>query len=168
MTPKSEEDHVASKRGKWSVSGVPHKGWICVDIEDLGEPSIECEMCESQLIRYVHHMEHTNYPEILQAGCICAGHMEENLTASRTREASMKSRAGKRSRWLSRKWKISGKGNPYITADSYRITVYPRGNGWACTVAAVDDSLVQHSRRNFGTINEAKLAAFDQITKLLT
>jgi hypothetical protein len=139
-----------------------------VDIEDLGEPSIECEMCESQLIRYVHHMEHTNYPEILQAGCICAGHMEENLTASRTREASMKSRAGKRSRWLSRKWKISGKGNPYITADSYRITVYPRGNGWACTVAAVDDSLVQHSRRNFGTINEAKLAAFDQITKLLT
>ncbi len=168
MPIPSEEELVASRRGKWSVSGVPHKGWVCVDIEDLGEPTLECEMCESQSIRYVHHMEHAEYPDILSVGCICAGHMEGDLIASQARDASMKSRVAKRNRWLSRTWKISGKGNPYITADSYRITVYPRGGGWACTVASVAQSSVQHSRRNFKTIDEAKLAAFDHITKLLT
>jgi hypothetical protein len=93
--------------------------------------------------------------------------MEENLSASRAREASMKSRASKRKRWISRAWKVSAKGNPYITDDGFRITVYLRGGGWATTVAAVDKSKVQHSRRNFKTISEAKLAAFDYITRLL-
>lgn len=32
--------------GEWAQCGVPHKGWTCVDIEDLGEPSAVCEMCE--------------------------------------------------------------------------------------------------------------------------
>jgi hypothetical protein len=163
----TEEELVASYRGKWSVAGVPHSGWVCVDIEDLGEPQIVCQMCESQTIRYVHHMEHSDYPEVLEVGCVCAGHMEENLGASRAREASMKSRAAKRKRWTSRAWKISGKGNPYITADGFRITVYSRGGGWAATVAAVDSSKIQHSRRNFKTVSEAKLAAFDHITRLL-
>jgi hypothetical protein len=53
----AEEELVVQKRGKWSQPGVPHKGWVCVDIEDLGEPSLTCEMCESQNIRYVHYME---------------------------------------------------------------------------------------------------------------
>ena len=168
MTTLHEEDLVSSKRGKWSVAGVPHKGWTCVDIEDLGSPSAECEMCESQTIRYVHHMEHPDYPEVLQVGCVCAGHMEGDLAASRAREASMKSRDAKRKRWTTRAWEVSAKGNPNIKADGYRVTVYPRGGGWACTVAALDNSEVQHSRRNFRTINEAKLAAFDHITKLLS
>lgn len=80
----------------------------------------------------------------------------------------MKSRSAKRKRWLSRTWKLSAKGNPYITADSYRIIVYQRGTGWACTIASVDQSSVQHSRRDFKTVAEAKLAAFDHITRLLT
>jgi hypothetical protein len=35
----SEEQLVAHRRGKWSMPSVPHKGWHCVDIEDLGEPN---------------------------------------------------------------------------------------------------------------------------------
>lgn len=163
----TEEELVASGRGKWSAAGVPHRGWVCVDIEDLGEPQIQCQMCESQTIRYVHHMEHPDYPDVLEVGCICAGHMEEDLSASRAREASMKSRASKRKRWTSRAWKVSAKGNPYISADGFRITVYPRGGGWAATIASIDNSNVQHSRRNFKTVAEAKLAAFDHITRLL-
>lgn len=162
-----EEELVASGRGKWSKAGVPHKGWQCLDIEDLGEPLIECGMCESQTIRYVHHMKHPNYPEILEVGCICAGHMEGDVTAARTREASMRSRAGKRKRWLSRRWKISTKGNPWIKADGFRVTVYPRGGGWGTTISSEDDKLVQHSRRYYHTEDQAKLAAFDQITRLL-
>jgi len=168
MTTLNEEDLVSSKRGKWSAAGVPHKGWICVEIEDLASPSAECEMCESQTIRYAHHMEHPDHPEVLRVGCVCAGHMEGDLAASRAREASMKSRAAKRKRWTSRGWRVSAKGNPNIKADGNRVTVYPRGGGWAFTVAALDDSNIRHSPRNFKTINEAKLAAFDHITKFLS
>ncbi|KXV03645.1 hypothetical protein AD929_00560 [Gluconobacter potus] len=164
----AEEEFIRHQRGKWSMTGVPHKGWTCVDIEDLGEPQTECEMCESQTIRYVHHMEHPDYSGGLTVGCVCAGHMEGSLVAAREREATMRSRTGKRARWLSRVWKTSAKGNPTIKADGFRVTVYERGGGYAATIAAVDGSRVQHARRNFPTVSRAKLAAFDHITRLLS
>lgn len=162
-----EEKIVAARRGKWSEAGVPHKGWACVDIEDLGEPDITCEMCETTQIRYVHHMEHADYPDVLQVGCICAGHMQQDLAAARAREASMKSRASKRKRWLSRTWRMSAKGNPTVKADGYRVTVYPRGAGFGATIGPLDGSPVIHARRNYPTEEQAKLAAFDHITRLL-
>ena len=51
--------------GKWSQVGVPHKGWICVSVDDLGAPDAVCEMCETREIRYVHHMEHPDYSDSL-------------------------------------------------------------------------------------------------------
>jgi hypothetical protein len=163
-----EEQRIISKRGKWSQRGVPHKGWTCIDIEDLGKPELECEMCESTSIRYVHYMQHADYPQVLGAGCVCAGHMESDVTAARSREASMQSRVTKRKRWTTRKWRISAKGNPWITADGYRVTVYQRGGRWAATVSTEDNSVVNHSRRNYSSMNHAKLAAFDEITRLLS
>ena len=167
MANPTEEQLVARRKGKWSDAGVPHKGWHCVDIEDLGEPQDICQMCESQEIRYVHHMEHPTYEGVLAVGCVCAGHMEGDVSAARGREASMRSRASKRTRWLVRKWRTSGKGNPTIKADGYRVTVYPRAAGHAATIAAVDGDGLYHARRNYPTVNEAKLAAFDHITRLL-
>jgi hypothetical protein len=123
-------------------------------------------MCESQTIRYVHHMEHRNYDEVLAVGCICAGNMEGDVATARTREAAMKSRASKRKRWLTRAWRVSAKGNPWISADGYRVTVYPRGGGWATTVSSDDNSFVHHGRLNYPTQQQAKLAAFDHITRL--
>lgn len=164
----SEDDLVASRRGKWSQAGVPHKGWQCIEIEDLGSPDLTCEMCESREIRYVHHMQHDSYADVIKAGCVCAGHMEGDLLASREREAGMKSRSARRKRWTTRQWKISRNGNPNIVADGYRVTVYPRGGAWACTIAALDDTDVRHSRRNYPTQDAAKLAGFDQITRMLS
>jgi hypothetical protein len=94
--------------------------------------------------------------------------MEEDLAAAKVREASMQSRANKRKRWASRIWKVSAKGNPWIRSDGYRVTVYPRGGGWAATVAAENEPLVQHSRKNYQLQEQAKIAAFDQITRLLS
>jgi len=61
-----------TQRGKWSEATVPHKGWSCVGVDDLEEPSQVCEMCESVDIRYVHYMEHPDYPATLAVGCVCA------------------------------------------------------------------------------------------------
>lgn len=67
-------DH--TRHGKWSLPGVPHKGWSCVHFEDLGEPSQICGMCESAEVRFVHYMEHPEFSETLAVGCVCAEHME--------------------------------------------------------------------------------------------
>lgn len=168
--PKNEEQearYIHSGRGKWSEKGVPHKGWECVEVEDLGKPAAVCKMCESQAIRYAHYMQHPDYPNILIVGCVCAGHMEEDLAAAQLRDKEMRSRAGKRKRWLTRKWKVSAKGNDWLEADGYRVTVYPKGRTWGATVSANDDSYLQHNRRKYNTSKQAKLAAFDLITKLL-
>jgi hypothetical protein len=89
--------------GKWCQPGVPHKGWTFVGFDDLGEPSAICEMCETQEIRYVHYMEHPNYPTQLGCGCVCAGRMEQDYEGARRREAVFRSATGRRHRWLSRK-----------------------------------------------------------------
>ena len=81
-------------RGKWSQQGVPQKGWQCIDFEDLGGLDGICEMCETQSIRYVHHMEHSDYDAVLGVGSVCAENMGEDYTAPREREKKAKSIAG--------------------------------------------------------------------------
>ncbi|WP_040441047.1 hypothetical protein, partial [Roseibium aggregatum] len=95
-----------SSFGKCSQQGVPKKGWTCIGFEDLGESSTQCEMCENQDIRYVHQMQHPEYPDILECGCVCAGKMEEDYTAASRQETESKNLARRRARWLTRKWKV--------------------------------------------------------------
>jgi hypothetical protein len=167
MTEPSEEEAVVHRRGKWSQPGVPHKGWSCVEVEDLGEVDRACQMCESREIRYAHHMSHPQYAGVLVVGCVCAGHMEGDVVAARERDQRMVSRAARRSRWLARRWKTSGRGNEWLRADGFRVTVYPKAGAWAATVASEDDdSFIKHSQRRYVTSDAAKLAAFDLITRL--
>jgi hypothetical protein len=131
---ENEDDFYNNKRGKWSEKGVPHKGWTCINIEDLEEPSLTCEMCESQEIRYVHYMKHPEYKELLKVGCICAGHMEEDVLNAKNREDFMKSRSSKRKRWLSRIWQTSNNGNEYIKTDGYIIVIKQNSTFWSALI----------------------------------
>jgi hypothetical protein len=74
----------------WSRPGVPHRGWTCVDVEDLGEPDEVCEMCQTAEIRYVHIMQHPDWEGELRVGCVCAGRMEEDYKRAEAREAELK------------------------------------------------------------------------------
>jgi hypothetical protein len=163
----NEEFFVKNNRGKWAEPGVPHKGWKCIDIEDLEEPSLTCEMCESQVIRYVHYMKHPDYEGVLRVGCICAGHMEENLERSKKRDDFMKSRADKRKRWLTRNWKISKKGNEYIKTDGFRIIIFYSNGIWKALIESESGDFKEWSRRKYKTKDEVKLSAFDYLTKIL-
>jgi hypothetical protein len=62
LETKAESNAVSARRGKWSVPGIPHSGWTCVAVTDLGEVGPICEMCETQAIRYVHTMENPRHP----------------------------------------------------------------------------------------------------------
>jgi len=164
-----EIEFIRKNHGKWSQHDVPHKGWTCVDIEDLGEPSAICEMCEKQIIRYVHYMKHLNYKSTLRVGCICAGYMEENYIKARLREDFMRKRASKRLRWVNNnRWKKSKKGNDWIESDGYIIVMMKQNNLWKGLIKNDDTGFKEWGKRQYKSINEAKLAVFDYLTKILS
>ncbi len=78
-------------------------------------------MCETQDIRYIHHMEHPDHPESLEVGCVCAEHMENDYEGPRRRERALRKR-----RWLTRRWKTSAKDNDYLNTDGMNITNFQR------------------------------------------
>lgn len=158
--------------GLWNEPGVPHKGWTCVGTEDLREDDPDavlatCQMCKVQEIRYVHHMTHPDYAGELDVGCVCAEKMEDDYTAPRRREASLRSRAARRRRWLTRKWRRSRYGNDYIESYGYRVTVYPVTRAgppcWGGTIVRISTGDETRARRVHACSDDAKLAAFDTI-----
>ena len=42
----------------WKRDDVPHSGWECTGVTDLGSPCGICEVCGHQIIRYAHPMVH--------------------------------------------------------------------------------------------------------------
>lgn len=146
-------------RGKWSITGVPHKGWSCIDIDDLEEPSQSCEMCESVDIRYVHYMTHPEYPETLAVGCVCAEHMEGDYTKPKEREKKLRRLAQRRKSWGTRSWKKSHAGNPYLNTEGFNLTVFKKSNGYGVVVSKRGTSKVQKGTKNYSTEIDAKSAA---------
>jgi hypothetical protein len=148
--------------GKWAQAGVPHKGWTCVDVEDLEHPDAICEMCETQEIRYVHWMTHPDYPGELGVGCVCAEKMEDDYTGPRKRETALRSSAARRKRWLTRNWRISARGNPYLNTGGLNITIFPNADGtWGGRIEERATRRSVSARRKYTSEDRAKLAAFD-------
>ena len=107
----------------WNDPNVPHSGWICAGITDLGSPSGICQMCGHQIIRYVHQMIHPHYRS-LGVGCICAGRMEGDVNRAKKRERDFKNRAARLESFRKRTWKNSRKGNPYLRINHRVVVLY--------------------------------------------
>lgn len=153
--------------GKWAEPGVPHRGWRCIDVEERDEQDHLCEMCEARLVRFVHVMENDRYEGELRVGCICAGHMEQDLEGARRREAEFKNGLARRSRWLSRAWRTSASGNDFLnTQDGFNVVVYRRGGIWGARVEHRESGFSRSSKRPYSTQDAAKLAAFDAMVGL--
>jgi len=162
-----EKNHRAD-RGKWAQAGVPKKGWVCDGVEDMGEPSEICEMCETSEIRYVHCMSHQDYPEGLRVGCVCAEHMEEDYKNPKLRERKAKSLAKQKKNWPSRKWHYIDEDYSYSTVSGFRIQISPwffkKTNGkksYRITVINKKTGLEKQGRKVFPSMQEAKDAALE-------
>jgi len=124
--PNCKRRRSKRRRGKWSNPKVPQKGWTCSDFEDLGAPEEVCGMCEIQLIRYVHYMTHPEYEEVIGAGRVCAGAMEQDEAEAVNRQNIMYNTAKRRKNWLRRKWNKTSNGGQYTsTRDGYNIVAHP-------------------------------------------
>ena len=148
----------------WDQAGVPHKGWRCIDVEDLGVEGRgytpgTCEMCGNHPLRYIHMMEHENH-DPLQVGCVCAEKMAIDYDATAA-EKKLQRKAGVRSRWLSRRWSTSQKGNPYLRLNGLIIGVSRQYSRWTFWIIDPDQDTRQHSKRSYEKEDEAKLALFE-------
>lgn len=147
----------------WKRDDVPHTGWTCTGISDLGAPTGICEMCGYQIIRYAHHMEHPQYRNLI-AGCVCAGKMEGDIAGAKQREAEFKNRQARRLNFFKRKWKQSKKGNEYLKIDGHVVVLYHNtniGNQWKY---AIDNQFCQNT---YATRERALAGAFDALEIIL-
>lgn len=151
-------------KGKWSQPGIPHRGWKCVNEEDLGAPDEVCQMCESQHIRYVHYMSHPQFDGVLACGCECAGRMEENYARAEARDRKMRSATSRKKRFPDlRAWKISQNGNWTMKHRGARVTIFPKGNGFKYVISRPMGQEPLYGLQVYPTDQDAKSAAFDAL-----
>lgn len=117
------ERRLAEAENLWKRDDVPHSGWHCVGVTDLGAPCGVCEMCGYQIIRYVHHMVHNDYRP-LNVGCVCAGKMEGDVAAARKRERDFKSKQTRHANFRKKPWKTSRNGNSYLKIKEHVFVLY--------------------------------------------
>jgi len=165
ITPREKarlKEVMANSPNLWKHEEVPHSGWNCVGVEDLGEPVGICEMCGHQIIRYVHHMEHSDYRS-LAVGCVCAGKMEGDLAEAKRREAEFKNKQARRVKFFQRKWKQSHKGNEYLYIDGHVVVLFQSakpGHSWKY---AIDN---EFCRTDYATREKAVAGIFDALEQL--
>ncbi len=143
----------------WKRDDVPHEGWECTGIVDLGEPVGTCRMCGHQIIRYVHIMRHPQYHRTIGAGCVCAGRMEGNPEGARERENAFKNRQKRLETFMALPRKRSRNGNEYVKYHGEIITLLAdkfRKGQWKTAFRN------QYSA-SFATKEEALRALFDTI-----
>lgn len=161
-----EKEHDAPSDNRWRHSGIPHKGWTCVDVTDLGPPSEDgsadravCEMCGFDGLRFVHTMEHDDFEEQLDVGCVCAMYMSSDYVNPKKIEGFLRNKATRKKKWPGLNWKMSRKGNTYLKKDGVLIVIFPskfRCGRWSYVVDK------QFSSKTYASEEEAKLASFDE------
>ncbi len=154
-------------RGKWSDPGVPHKGWTCTGIEDLGDLDARCQMCESQEIRYSHRMEHPEFG-VLLCGCVCAGKLEENYPAAQDRERLARLETSRRARWLENGWRrFPGEWVKRSKGIQVRIQYKLPDLAWKVYFHDFWAERAAESRRMFSSADDAKVWSWAIQEKLL-
>lgn len=152
------------KIGKWKNPIVPKVGWQCVSIYDShearGEQRRVCDMCEFARVRYVHVMKHDAWPDLIEAGCNCAGQMEGDKVAAEKREKKAKSR----DRFArSTNWWRTADGNAQLRIEGLLLVVFLRRNSrWSVAVNDTsDDSPPIWGNKEYDTELQARAAAFE-------
>lgn len=153
--------------GKWDDPTVPNKGWYCVEVYDSCEYDeglhFVCEMCETQLIRYIHVMSNLRYSGLLECGCICAGRMEGSEERAKARESI----ARKRDKFPDRaNWNISKKGNHYIRVDGYVVTIYRGGGGYKVSINGPQDEQVRFFDMIYNDVRTAQKGSYENLMRV--
>lgn len=113
----------------WNKAGIPHKGWVCVKMEDLGEPEFTCEMCGKEEIRFKHHMFHELENKQIAVGCVCAGAMQNGYENALEREYEFRKMVSRLDTFLKKPWSEDTRSlysdkRLYIKSKEYTLSIY--------------------------------------------
>ena len=133
-----------------------------VDLRADGESADEtdyatCQMCGNEKIRYVHIMEHPDLDENFDVGCVCAEKMSGDYEGPKRRENRLRNRAVRRKKWLTRTWRTSSKGNPFLNIQGHNVGVHiNKFKRWGYRIEG------RFGAKTYPTMEAAKLALFDE------
>ena len=150
----------------WDKNEIPHKGWRCIEVYDIREEGVAaedaeyatCEMCGKEQVRFVHIVEHGDFPQRLSVGCICAMKLSGDYVNPRNQEAKLRNKALRKKKWLTRKWRISAKGNEYLNVEGHNLVVLPSRYQQGLWKYKIND---RFSRQSYGSVEQAKTALFE-------
>jgi hypothetical protein len=155
----------------WKDPTVPKTGWTCLDVEDKNPeewPSHcvayeQCQMCGNEKIRFVHIMSHPSHPDNIRAGCMCAGKMTGDIATAKNRETQIRNKAARRAKWMTREWRCSAKGNPFLNVEGKNIVIFQKNRRLQTWGFGIDG---EFSPNDYDSSNDAKRAAFDEFWEL--
>ena len=133
---------------------LPQKGWKCLDVV---EGSGSCEMCGKEDIRFIHIMKHPKVNDEISVGCVCAEKMSNDYVNPRRRESALKSTISRRKKWLTRRWRISAKGNEFLNYRGSNVGVYKRDDCWGYWIDG------KFSNNIYNSSDQAKLELFNAL-----
>lgn len=159
----------------WDKEGIPHKGWTCDEMIDLGEDAEDidfdtrkaefyeqCEMCSQEGIRYIHIMKHPQYNGQLRVGRICAEKMENDYIVPKERERELINRHNRKINFLKKEWKFNKNNNLVLKYKGKYITIMKSKYHKDEYGIAYDGNYIWNYKNNkIKDIKTAKLAAFD-------
>lgn len=147
----------------WNKQNIPHKGWQLLECIDTETATNKCDMCDKEQIRYVHKMYHSEMPEYLYVGCVCAGHMTDAYTAQ-TMEKNTRKNTMRKNRWMKDNWNTlpidSEKFYYYKSIQSIPWGVYELKDGWHYNIGT------NHSYKAMATKQEALDFLYDVYKKV--
>lgn len=156
---------------RWDQPGIPHREWRCIDVIDLcpeGESADNreygtCEMCGKYPIRFLHVMEHSDVENHLNVGCVCAEKMSGDYVTPKASETTLRNKAARKVKWLTRRWRTSARGNDFLNTQGHNLVVFPnkyKPEMWSYRING------QFCRDSYDSKDEAKLALFEALWEL--
>lgn len=128
---------MTSSEYRWDKPGMPHKGWVYLDVIDTGDYEEICECCGKESIRFLHEIKHEDYAQ-LSVGCKCAEKLCNDYVQPKKRERLKQSYAKVKDKWLNGEWKEAKyTGNSYKVAFNHIMTIFyhEKDKCWKFSVA---------------------------------
>lgn len=160
----------------WNKEGIPHKGWHCIDVEDLAElvdgteeiPYEQCEMCGNERIRFVHLMQHPDYPHELRVGCVCAEKMSDDYVNPRKAEDTLRKRASRRKNFNNKEWRFNPEKQTYSKKYKGEYITIKKSRYGNFGIYFANKSFWNYNGKKIYSFESAERAAFEIFEELHT
>lgn len=149
----------------------PKEDWVCDYVTDVADDDGEvveyatCQLCDCPRVRFVHHMKHKDYPQILDVGCECAGLLEGDLLEAMERERALANKAQRRARFLRRVW-LKRNGCYSTKYHGLLIEIVPTWKSGYC-VRACGKTIKEYRGKSITRPRIAGRAAFELVDPII-